>query len=213
MVLDTAHIISPILLAWSQPKLRAIVRREWGAHLLFPAIIVLLCFKLDMATILGLGFAWNVYHYGAQNFGVASLYGAGRDRALRALICVGGTVLIFGLVPQFWPSIFGFNHHPGTLSPALGILLWSSFAFNHWLTDIALSSRVAKWHWPFIAIVLALGAVWLGLSSRGLLSDQTVQVLVRLRAAVGFIHFVYSARIWKLSDPQVRETIGEELFA
>src|SRR5215831_2115024 len=73
MILDTAHIVSPLLLAWSQPQLRAIVRREWGAHLLFPAIIVLLCLKLDMATILGLGFAWNVYHYGAQNFGVASL--------------------------------------------------------------------------------------------------------------------------------------------
>jgi hypothetical protein len=46
----------------------------------------------------------------------------------------------------------------------------------------------------------------------GPLSVRLVPQILAIRAGIGMIHFVYSARVWKLSDPQVRETIGADLF-
>jgi len=37
-------------------------------------------------------------------------------------------------------------------------------------------------------------------------------MLIGLATSVSFAHFVVSRSLWKLSDPQVRATIGKDLF-
>jgi hypothetical protein len=37
-------------------------------------------------------------------------------------------------------------------------------------------------------------------------------LIIKARWGVGIAHFLYSRWIWKLSDPQVRATIGQDLF-
>ena len=96
--------------------------------------------------------------------------------------------------------------------PQVSMLCLGLFSFNHWLVDIGLSSRVARWHWGFIAAVLSIGVLWLVLRN-GPLSMRVVPNIVGIRYGIGMIHFIYSARIWKLSDPQVRATIGASLMA
>ena len=91
------------------------------------------------------------------------------------------------------------------------MLSFGIFSFNHWLTDIGLSSQASGWRWGFIPLVLAIGAAWL-LLRNGPLSVNSVPQILAIRAGIGMIHFVYSARVWKLSDPQVRSTIGADLL-
>jgi hypothetical protein len=55
---------------------------------------------------------------------------------------------------------------------------------------------------------LALHGFWL---RHGPLSVQNVPQILAIRAGIGMVHFVYRARVWKVSDPQVRETIGADL--
>ena len=88
------------------------------------------------------------------------------------------------------------------------MLCTSIFSFSYWLTDIGLSSRVARWHWGFIAILLALGAVWLVLRQRPLSGRVLTQIVV-IRAGIGMVHFIYSARIWKLSDRRCARRSGK----
>jgi hypothetical protein len=37
---------------------------------------------------------------------------------------------------------------------------------------------------------------------------RVVPVVICARMGLGFVHFLYDRWIWKLSDPQVRATIG-----
>jgi len=68
---------------------------------------------------------------------------------------------------------------------------------NHWITDIGLSWRVSTSEGMSLrrmeGIVIALSGI------RGL--------------GVSFVHFLYSRWIWKLSDPQVRATVGRDLLS
>jgi hypothetical protein len=201
MVLESAHVVSPIILAWSYPELRWIVWSEWGKHIAAPVAVMIGVLIAPPEWVAGLYFAWNIFHFGMQNFGVTSLYrrGSGPDeRARRGLACLGITALGMGCLPLLHNS-------------RLAMLAMGVFSFNHWLTDIGLSSRIARWHWGFIALVLAIGVAWL-LLRQGPLSVRAVPQIIVIRYGIGMIHFLYSARIWKLSDPRVRETIGMALL-
>jgi len=92
------------------------------------------------------------------------------------------------------------------------MLCMGILSFNHWLVDIGLSSRVARRHFGFIAAVLLIGVVW-ALLRNGPLSVRLVPQIIVIRAGIGMVHFIYSARIWQFSDPQVRATIGRDLLA
>jgi hypothetical protein len=193
MVLETAHVVSPMVTAWAKPGLRTIVRREWIKHVAVPIAIMGSVAFLPVTWVALVYWPWNSFHFGMQNFGVMALYG------LRKLgfvvLCV--TMLSISVAPLFHPS-----------GPVAAILM-GAFSFNHWITDIGLSSRVAHWHWRFILVVLAIGAIWLCLR-QGPLSVRVFPQIIAIRYGIGIVHFIYSARIWKVSDPQVRAAIGRD---
>lgn len=202
MLLETAHVVSPMVLAWTRRELRAIVSAEWVKHIVLPPLILLAAVTLPADKVLGLYFAWNIYHFGMQNFGVLSLYfpGGGCDRRVRrGLLCLAVTAVGTGVLPFL------------TANHQIAMLCMGVFSFNHWLVDIGLSSRVARWHWGFVATMLLIGAVWLILR-QGPLAVRLVPQIAVIRAGVGMVHFIYSARIWRFSDPKVRATIGREIF-
>ena len=74
MILETAHLASPILLAWTKPGLRAIVCREWVKHIAAPAAVMGAVTIAPVAWVAPVYWIWNSYHYGMQNFGVAAIY-------------------------------------------------------------------------------------------------------------------------------------------
>jgi hypothetical protein len=199
MVLETAHVVSPMILAWTRPELRAIVSREWIKHIAAPIAVMCGVMSFPVAWVMGLYWVWNIYHFGMQNFGVTSLYWR-PSRQFRKWACLGVTAFGMGAVPFLLPD------------PRVNMLCMGIFSFNHWLVDIGLSSRVARWHWGFIVVVLLIGVTWL-LLRNGPLSVRLVPQIIVIRAGIGMVHFIYSgARIWKFSDPQVRATIGRNLF-
>ena len=199
MVLETAHVVCPTLLAWTRPGLRRVFIREWRRHVALPLAIMAGSFFAPIAWVAPVYWTWNIYHFGMQNFGVASLYGVGKDRRLRMIVCVGLTVLGVGIQPLLH-------------DPSYDMLITGIFSFNHWLVDIGLSSRVARGHWGFIALVLVIGVAWLALRN-SVLSVHIVPQIIVIRYGIGFWHFIDSARIWKLSDPEVRAAIGQDLRA
>jgi hypothetical protein len=190
MILETAHVVSPIILAWTRPELRTIVTREWIKHIAAPAAVMGGVLLFPVAWVAGVYGTWNIYHFGMQNFGVSSLYWRGR-RQMRKWLCLGATAAGMGLLPLL------------TSDWRVTALCTGILSFNHWLVDIGLSSRVARWHWGFIAAVLAIGVTWL-LLRNGPLSVRLVPQIIAIRMGIGMVHFIYSARIWKLSDPQIR---------
>jgi hypothetical protein len=198
MILESGHVVSPIILAWTKPELRAIVKHEWIKHIAAPAAVMSGVLIFPAAWVAGLYWTWNIFHFGMQNFGLSSLY-CRRHRQLRKWLCLGLTAFGMGALPLI------------THNMAVSMMCTGIFSFNHWLVDIGLSSRVARWHWAFIAFVLAIGAAWL-LARQGPLSTRLVPQIVVIRYGIGMIHFSYSASIWKFSDPRVRTAIGRDLF-
>lgn len=103
---------------------------------------------------------------------------------------------------------------------------------NHWLVAIGLSSQVYANHQnrspiAFSAVLVGLGTLVFGLlfvvvPFTGIHSTSGPAPLpwwiratipaVSLRLGLGFVHFLYDRWLWKLSDPQVRETIGADCF-
>jgi hypothetical protein len=51
---------------------------------------------------------------------------------------------------------------------------------------------------------------WL-LLRNGPLSVRLVPQILVIRSGIGMVHFIYSARIWKLSDPQIRGVVGASI--
>jgi hypothetical protein len=190
MILESAHVVSPIILAWTRPELRTIVTREWLKHVAAPIVLMGGVLAFPFTWVAGFYWAWNIYHFGMQNFGVSSLYWRGR-RQMRKWLCLGATAVGMGVLPLL------------TSDWRVTALCTGIFSFNHWLVDIGLSSRVARWHWGFIAAVLAIGVAWL-LLRNGPLSARLVPQIIAIRMGIGMVHFIYSARIWKLCDPQIR---------
>jgi len=199
MVLETAHVVTPIALAFVRRELGDIVLRKPIKCVGVPLALVAASLVAPASWFAGPYFAWNIFHFGMQNFGVLSLYGIIGDRVKRGALCLGVTALGMGLpalVPNQYYLMFGVGF----------------FGFNHWLADIGLSSRVVRWHWGFIVMVLAIGVGWL-LLRNGPLSAQLAPQIIAFRYAIGMAHFILESEFWKFSNPRVRATIGKELFA
>ncbi len=200
MILESAHLVCPMARAWSEPGLRAIVVREWREHIVLPILLMVASLAAPIEWVSGFYFAWNIHHFGMQNFGLSSLWLRG-NRELRGVICLGITAVGMGVLP---PLV---RNDPATL---LAIIVL--FSFSHWLTDIGLSSWTAGRPLVFLGMVLAFGVAWYALR-QGPLSVRIVPQIIAIRYGIGMIHFIYSARIWKMSDPLVRAAIGRDLFA
>jgi len=106
-----------------------------------------------------------------------------------------------------------------------GFAIWS---INHWLVAIGLSSKVygvqrGRSSVPFIAGLLAAGVLvfWLIFGSGVNLDTifdpkfavQATLVAMSVRYGVAFTHFLYDRWLWQFSNPDVRATIGKNLFA
>lgn len=168
----------------------------------------------------------NLYHFGMQNFGVWRLWSntngrgqgarldncrrdfyagnwriASHDRAVRWVqltIVAGGTVAVYLTLPRLF-------HDPWVFFLLTGIV-----SVNHWVVDLGLSCRVAKRGGVFIAGVLAaglVGFVWVVPTPGGMMI-RIIPVIICARLGLGFVHFLYSRWVWRLSDPLVRGTIG-----
>lgn len=194
IMLEQAHVISPIVLAWTHGGLRRIALQRWPRCVAAPIIILVASILSPFWFVWGLYAALNMHHFGAQNFGILSLYRKGWKspdaRVIGWLLCVGGTIL--------WMIALPFT----------AILDWS-----HWITDITLSSRVSRYWWGFLVAVCLLGCLgFLWLVPRvDHIATHNWPLVIKARWGVGFVHFLYSAWIWKLSDPQIKAVIGRDL--
>jgi hypothetical protein len=123
------------------------------------------------------------------------------------------------------PRILFAGSQAMTLMLAPGI--WGALAINatnHWLTAIGLSAHVSGKHSgrsPLIfagAVMVAGFALWTGVFWNGKFDWNLRHVIMisvpimSARFGLGFWHFLQDRWVWKLSDPQVRETIGADLL-
>jgi hypothetical protein len=234
VLLETGHSFSPIVLAWSHEGFRrqVILGRPWKTIALPSAIFAV---TISIGAAISLGFTsltygrgnlwrvtdwtnpfpivmwiywlWNIYHFGMQNFGVIQLYrrNGSRNRPQRLVDKYGClAVTAFGMAAL--PAL--------THSYQVGLVCFAVLSFNHWMTAIGLCSTVSGRGWLFIAGMLLLGSVgfvWMTPTSVGNMI-RVVPVVICARIGLGFVHFLYDRWIWKLSDPQVRATIGQDLF-
>jgi hypothetical protein len=134
-----------------------------------------------------------------QHFGVASLF---QGRRANPLVWLGGTIVVMDVIPK----MFG--------NGQLLTFLLVAFSVNHWVVDIALSARVTKHYWLFLGIVLVflgpIGFFWITPTSYAMMI-YPIPLIIGARMGLGFVHFLYSGWIWKLSNPKVRATIGQVL--
>jgi hypothetical protein len=200
-VIQTGHQISPIALAWSNAGFRAMMLTRPEKFLLLPVATFALVLSCPFWWVWYSYWAWNAYHYGMQNFGVLSLWRRPKRRWLAMAACLivtSGPMLLLFIWKPHWQWLFVFG---------------AAMQFNHWIVDIGLSGRVSRHTWLFVGGILVAGLVgfiWYEPTARGFhrRSDDLLQVAM----ALGFVHFLYSRWVWKMSDPQVRATIGADLF-
>jgi hypothetical protein len=230
LVVNSAHLISPIAMAWSHGPFRQMMLAKKIKYVIVPLGIVGTCvvlgatvgisFEINPAT-LGLKvtdpndytrpfvlmlvgyFVWNAYHFGMQNYGFLRLYWRSGDPCVAMQWAMITT--LFGMI--IIPELF----HQARLS----MFLFGAVLVNHQLVAVGLSSHVWANHygrsplWFAIALIAVGGAItWLLLY--GL--TQVVTTIVGLRAAAGFVHFLYDRWVYKLSDAKVRSTIGRDVF-
>ena len=224
IVLDPAHLVSPIVLAWGNRSFRQVMGHEWGWYILLPLVLLALSFAIGLTAktaghpppqaiflpifwadvwrhgyvpngwywgLIVFYFIWNAWHYGAQHFGIASLLGWRRGpRWLRQGLIIAPTMaLMLGFIPL----------------PVIGAIT----SLLHWTTDIGLSAWRMKAWWFLAAVLLfglsgflyqRVGDTWIVLPA--------IPVLISLRCGLGFVHFLYSRWVWKLSDPRIRGSLG-----
>jgi hypothetical protein len=195
---EQGHVASPIVLAWSHPGLRRIALSRPMHFLLLPALAFAGAMLSPLWLLVWVYWAWNIYHFGSQHYGVSRILGWRVPR----WVCIGGTAAIMVGAPLLhvdwwrWVALFALD-------------------FNHWLVDIGLSSWVSRCWWLFLGGIAAIGCI--GFTFKVARVDHVATLAIpwvlKARLGAGIMHFLYSRWVWKLSDPQVRETIGRDLFA
>jgi hypothetical protein len=217
-MIETMHVLSPILLAWAHEGFRQIMLEKPRKYIALPGIAFGISAAIGIATAIGwttysplrgpilpratgwdnpfpilFGFylVWNFYHFSMQNYGVLRLAGIHFGRWGKLIAFVGTALSL-----KFMPLAVG---------------------ANHFITDIVLSWRVVSykiWFVCVLAIASPLVFLWQFATpdgTPGRLMVGPVIVFVGMRWGVGFVHFLYSRWVWKLSDPQVRATIARDL--
>ncbi len=226
VVLETAHSFSPIVVAWTHREFRRvmILRHRWK-FVGLPLMVFALALGIGLATSAGLTsyvpgpgqfsrvtdpanpfplLVWaysaaNLYHFGMQDFGVWRLWGGLRlNRWVQIAICLAFVILFVEVMRHITHSLLVMLFVTGLVS------------VNHWVVDLGLSLRVAGWAFlPSVLTLGLLGFAWMVPSPGG----QTIRMIpwiICARLGLGFVHFLYSRWVWKLSDPLVRATIGRE---
>lgn len=240
VLLETGHSLSPIVLAWTHRAFRQeVIYEQMGKYVLGPVCVFIVALGIGIITQLGVTSyrpgpgqfahltdwtnpfpamvwfysAWNVYHFAAQDFGVLMLVSGHHWRRVKKLVCLAGLPLIYFSMSGI--SILGFWHIPGLVQSAwLAPMLIGVWSVNHWVVDIGLSAY-SRHSILFVIVILAaglVGFVWIIPTSSGMLI-RMIPAIISARLGLGFVHFLYSRWVWKLSDPRVAATIGRELFS
>jgi hypothetical protein len=153
---------------------------------------------------------WNLYHAGAQNFGLFCLY---RRRGFRGWVKLGVLALfVLGVV-------LGGHELPRLIALQVAFLFcFGLFTVNHWTAAIGLAAHVHANHtrrsplW-FVGAVFLAGALLFWAFSAALTTSVHLAILaLSLRGALGIWHFLQDRWIWKLSNPRVRATIGVDIL-
>jgi hypothetical protein len=291
VIFQTGHSLSPIALAWAHRGFREHMLRNPSKFVGFPIamLIVLslagyLCGQFwprptfnpvtlkigvssywnplfAMALVYG---AWNIYHFGKQNFGVISIYRhragwyAARQRRFDLVFCclTSWSIMAVSLIHLaanylrwevlgYWPVAYTYLAVAATLTiimllrerqfclPRLVLILTSGIgmgtamfwpiaalgivSMNHWLVAIGLAGHASRRPlWVFCPLVIIAGiALYCALfvdMAHLVMPTTFAAAAVAFRLAMGQVHFLYDRWVWKLSDPQVRATIGRDLL-
>jgi hypothetical protein len=202
IVAEQAHVASPIVLAWTHPGLRRIALSRPIETLLLPGAAIIGMMMLPLWWAWAIYWPWNIYHFGAQHYGVGRILGVSVSKWL----AIGMTAGIMGVGGgPFWSTQIHAAWWPWFILFAID--------FNHWLVDIGLSARVSRYWWLFVLLVVPFGLVgflWM-VPRADHIATLFVPRIIQARWGVGIAHFLYSRWVWKLSDPQVRALIGPPL--
>jgi hypothetical protein len=227
IVIEPAHQIAPIALAWSSGGFRELMVRQQVRYLLLPVSVFWLAVLLPLWLVAPVYWTWNSYHYGMQNYGTLSLY----RRPQRPWLAKTGCLLVT-TVPMlllFWVPLLLKQPRPHW---EWLFIFGAAMNFNHWAVDIALSGKVSQYRWWLIAGLLAVGSIgfiWYEPTVHGQWSfgvwhppgiHRRNNDILQVAMAIGFVHFLYSGGlpwpwqwawlrmgVWHLSDPQVRAAI------
>lgn len=215
IVLDHAHLVSPIGLAWTSAPMRRKMIAEWSRYILLPSVCLSVAVVVGLSSssthvpafqvLAGAYFLWNTWHFSTQHWGISQLLGwRTGSRRFRQAVTIGPTVAIL-MLPLF-------------LHVLALVVLTEAISFLHWLTDIGLSVwRKARWWMLFLGVVLCIGVsgfLWKTVSIDprycGRLSACTavysIPVLLGLRYGLGFVHFLYSRWVWQSANMQLMRT-------
>jgi hypothetical protein len=228
VVLETAHSFSPIVLAWTHRGFRQTViwSNPWK-YIGLPAAVFVFALSVGLATNAGLTSyvpgpgqfqhvtdltnpfpllvwaysTWNLYHFGMQDFGIWRLWGGLRiNRWAEIGICLGLVIFFVEVMRHITHSLWVMLFVTGLVS------------VNHWVVDLGLSVRVAgRMFLPGVLALGLIGFVWMVPSPGGQMI-RMIPWIICVRLGLGFVHFLYSRWVWRLSDPLVRATIGRDLL-
>jgi hypothetical protein len=198
IVCEQAHVASPIVLAWSHPGLRRIALSRPIETMILPTIAIIGALVNPFWVVFWVYYAWNIYHFGAQHYGVCRIFGL---RMIPKWFCVGGTAAIMAGLPWL------------THAEWVRWFMLAAIDFKHWLVDIGLSSRVSRYRWLFIVGVAALGCVGFAWKVPRVdhIATRAIPWVIQARWGVGIAHFLYSRFVWRLSDPMVGPIIKSGL--
>lgn len=239
LTLNFAHALSPIALAWTHGPYRSTVMLSrplkfiggpalvmasataaalatwWLAPDFVPRHMVLENFHfadvgVPIVLWANLYAAWNLYHAGAQNFGLLCLY-------RRKGFAKPGKYVVLGAVVA--ATIF-LGHELARLIGGVEAywFLLGLVTVNHWTAAIGLSAHVHATHYRrspvwFVVFILIVGCLlaWGFFYACGISARIAVLALC-LRGGLGIWHFLQDRWCWKMSDPDVRATIGQDIF-
>jgi hypothetical protein len=221
ITIDMAHALSPIVLAWTHAGFRSVMLGEPRKYIGLPSVIFIVGSSVSIATAIGwtsfvpgpgryhhftdwqnpfpimfgIYVLWNFYHFSMQNYGVLRLCGGDFGRWGKPL-AFAGTAVAIKVMPL-------------------------AVSVNHWVTDIRLSWRASSRSWVVASSLLVLAPVaflWSPMPvPEGIILRRMEGAVIALYGirlfGLGFVHFLYSRWIWKLSDPLVRATIGRDILS
>jgi hypothetical protein len=231
-ILNSAHLISPLIVAWGHKELSRVAQTRWVRFITVPALVLITTTLLGLTvtrqfpvTPLATGikitsmsdytypfvwlfpiyFLWNAYHFGMQNFGIAHIYLRTRRQQALKWGCLAGTVTGMIIIPR-WLHV-----------SQVSLFMLGFFSFNHSLAAIGLSSHVlgnrlrcSPWAVALTLVFIGTGVFWVMFGVPW--APVVTMAAVGFRIGLGFVHFLYDRWIWRLSDPAVRSTIGRDLF-
>ena len=228
IVLDTAHILSPLLLVGAHRSLREKALAEPVRFILVPvALIVGSAAGLKYVGSFGylVVASWNGWHFCSQNFGVVQIYRRlwnwpGR-RWLDRLMCFAMTgafmfppfTLALAILhipyPQWWVPIARAPFDMPMIASYVFVV--GMINFNHWLVALGLTTKVAQmpwWMWlGLLGLLGTSGFLW-SVPKINSIAYAGVPSLIDFRMGLGLAHFWLDGLIWKRNSPAMKVVLA-----